>query len=160
MINIIVAFNFKNVIGKDNQLIWRQSSDLKRFKLLTTNKCVVMGRKTYDSIGKPLPNRKNIILSRNTIKIEGCQVINSIDDILNIKEDIFIIGGGEIYQKFLPYADKIYITKVHNDIDGDTYFPEINMNDWNIESSEYYKKDEKNEYDYSFINLKKNRIRI
>lgn len=152
MINIIVAHNLKNVIGKDNKLIWKQSSDLKRFKLLTTNKCVVMGRKTYDSIGKPLPNRKNIILSRHPIKIEGCQVVSSIDDILNIKEDIFIIGGGEIYEKFLPYAHKIYLTKIYNDSDGDTLFPEIDST-WNTENIEHYKKDEKNEYDYSFINL-------
>lgn len=156
MINIIVAYDKNLAIGKDNTLVWRQSADLKRFKELTTGHTVVMGRKTFDSIGKPLPNRRNIVISRQDIEIEGVEMIKSIEDIKNINEDIFIIGGGEIYKNCLIFADKIYATILDAEIDADTWFVDVDMNDWVTESKEEHKSDEKNQYDYTFINLIRN----
>lgn len=155
MISIIVAHDLNRVIGKDNGLIWRQSSDLKRFKELTTGKTVVMGRKTYDSIGRPLPNRRNIVISRQDIEIPGVEVVKSLSDAIKLDSDIFILGGGEIYKQSINLCDKIYLTLVHANLLGDTYFPEIG-NEWIEESSESFNSDEKNQYDYSFINLVRN----
>jgi dihydrofolate reductase len=151
MINIIVAFDNNWAIGKDNKLVWRQSEDLKRFKQLTLNKTVVMGRKTYESIGKPLPNRKNIVLTRNNIQIPGVTVINNIDEIY--ENDYFVIGGSEIYNLFLHKADRIFATKIDSEIEADTWFPEIDTNHFSIESREYFQKSENNEYNYEFINF-------
>ena len=151
MISIIVAFDKNLAIGKDNKLCWRQSADLKRFKQLTTGKTVVMGRKTYESIGKPLPNRNNIVMTRSNIEIENCKVVNSIDDVLKIKDDVFIIGGGEIYKQFLHLSNKLYVTEIDVEIEADAYFPEFDS-DWRIESVDSHLKDDKNEYNYKFIN--------
>lgn len=151
MINIIVAASLNNVIGKDNSLIWRQSADLKRFKELTTNKTVVMGRKTYDSIGKPLPNRRNVIITRQNMEIPGCEVVHSLEEALKLDNEIFIIGGGEIYQKSIILAHKVFLTRIHATVEGDTYFPQLG-NDWKIEKSEFINKDDKNQFDYEFIN--------
>jgi len=152
MINIIVAHSINRVIGKDNKLIWKQSADLKRFKELTLAKTVVMGRKTYESIGKPLPNRRNVIITRQNIEIPFCEVVNSLEEALKLDSEIFILGGGEIYQKSIILADKIFLTKIWTELEGDTYFPEIGS-EWEIESEEFYNKDDKNQFDYSFINL-------
>jgi dihydrofolate reductase len=140
------------VIGNNNQLIWKLSSDLKRFKELTTNNTIVMGRKTYESIGKPLPNRRNIIITRNLeYQVDGCEVVSSLEeDLLLTNNNCFIIGGGEIYKQSLGVADKIYLTLVHKELEGDTHFPEIG-NDWATINKEYFKSDDKNEYNYSFI---------
>lgn len=154
MVNIIVAVSENLVIGKDNKLLWRQSADLKRFKELTTNKTVIMGRKTYESIGKPLPNRRNIIISKQDIKIDGCEISNSISNSISKGEDVFIIGGGEIYKEALQMCDRIYLTKIHANFEGDTYFP-ILGDDWIVDSEERFTKDEKNKYDYSYITLLK-----
>jgi dihydrofolate reductase len=151
MINIIVAYDKNLAIGKDNTLVWRQSADLKRFKELTTGHTVVMGRKTYESIGRPLPNRRNIVITRQDIKIDGVEIINSIEDIKNIKEDIFIIGGGEIYKSCLILADRVYATEIDCEIEADTWFPKIE-NNWVEESREQGVSDSKNEYNYIFIN--------
>lgn len=151
MISIIVAYDKNLAIGKDNTLVWRQSEDLKRFKRLTSGKTVVMGRKTYESIGKPLPNRRNIVLSRQNIDIEGVEVINTFDS-LNKDEDIFIIGGGEIYKNFIIFADRLYVTEIDCEIDADTWFPEIDLNIWKVESVEKHTSDEMNQFDYNFIN--------
>lgn len=151
MINIIVAASLNNVIGKDNKLLWRQSADLKRFKELTSGKTVVMGRKTYDSIGKPLPNRRNIVITRQSIQIPGCEVVHSLEDSLKLDDEIFILGGGEIYQKSIILADKIFFTLIETEIEGDTYFPVLD-NEWKIEYKENFLKDEKNQFDYQFIN--------
>lgn len=151
MINIIVATSLNNVIGKDNKLLWSQSADLKRFKELTTGKTVVMGRKTYESIGKPLTNRRNIVITRQDIEIEGCEVVNSLEEALKIDDEIFIIGGGEIYQKSIILANKIFLTLIETEIEGDTYFPQLSY-DWKIEKTEFFQKDEKNQFDYQFIN--------
>lgn len=151
MISIIVAYDKNLAIGKDNTLVWRQSEDLKRFKRLTSGKTVVMGRKTYESIGKPLPNRRNIVLSRQNIDIEGVEVINTFDS-LNKDEDIFIIGGGEIYKNFIIFADRLYVTEINYEIEADTWFPEIDLNIWKVESVEKHTSDEINQFDYNFIN--------
>ena len=151
MISIIVAYDKNLAIGKDNTLVWRQSEDLKRFKRLTSGKTVVMGRKTYESIGKPLPNRRNIVLSRQNINIEGVEIIDSFDS-LNKDEDIFIIGGGEIYKNFIIFADRLYVTEIDCEIEADTWFPKIDLNIWEIESVEKHTSDEMNQFDYNFIN--------
>jgi dihydrofolate reductase len=151
MINIIVAASLNNVIGKDNKLLWRQSADLKRFKELTTGKTLVMGRKTYDSIGKPLPNRRNIVITRQQIEIPGCEVVHSLEEALKLDDEIFILGGGEIYQKSIILADKIFFTRILTEIEGDTYFPQLG-DEWIEESKEGFSKDEKNQFDYQFIN--------
>jgi len=151
MINIIVAASLNNVIGKDNKLLWRQSADLKRFKELTTGKTVVMGRKTYDSIGKPLPNRRNIVITRQQIEITGCKVVHSLEEALKLDSEIFILGGGEIYKKSIILADKIFLTRILTEIEGDTYFPQLG-DEWIEESKEDFLKDEKNQFDYQFIN--------
>ena len=134
MINLIVARSNNNVIGKDNTLIWKLSSDLRRFKDITSNNSVIMGRKTYESIGKPLPNRKNVVLTTQDINI-NCVTVNNIKD--SIKEanigEIFVIGGSQIYQQFLneDLVDKIYLTQIHKDFDGDSYF-NFNENDFDL----------------------------
>ena len=152
MIKIIVATSKNKVIGNNNELIWKLSSDLKRFKELTTGHPVVMGRKTYESIGKPLPNRRNIIITRNLeYEVNGCEVVYSLEEALLLtNNDCFIIGGGEIYNQSLELADKIYLTLVHQDFEGDTQFPELNS-EWAKMSRKDFEADEKNEYNYSFI---------
>ncbi len=140
------------VIGNNNELIWKLSSDLKRFKQLTTGHPVVMGRKTYESIGKPLPNRRNIIITRNSeYEVEGCETVSSLEEALLLtNNDCFIIGGGEIYKQSLEVADKIYLTLVHKDFEGDTTFPELGK-EWATIDTKDFDADEKNEYNYSFI---------
>jgi dihydrofolate reductase len=152
MIKIIVAMSENRVIGNNNELIWKLSSDLKRFKELTTGHPVVMGRKTYESIGRPLPNRRNIIITRNSeYEVEGCEVVSSLEEALLLSgNDCFIIGGGEIYKQSLELADKIYLTLVHKDFEGDTQFPELSK-EWAIIDNKDFEADQKNEYNYSFI---------
>ncbi len=152
MIKIIVAISKNRVIGSNNQLLWKLSSDLKRFKELTTDNPIVMGRKTYESIGKPLPNRRNIIITRNNdYKVEGCETVSSLEEALLLTgNSCFIIGGGEIYRQSIDIADKIYLTLVHKDFEGDTTFPELGK-EWAKISRKDFKADEKNECDYSFI---------
>jgi dihydrofolate reductase len=152
MIKIIVAMSENRVIGNNNELIWKLSSDLKRFKDLTTNNPVVMGRKTYESIGRPLPNRRNIIISRQPdYLVDDCEIVSSLEEALLLtNSDCFIIGGGEIYKQSLEIVDKIYLTLVHKEFEGDTKFPELNK-EWIEVSREDFNSDEKNEYNYSFI---------
>lgn len=160
MFSIIVAVCNNNVIGGNNKLLWHISEDLKRFKNITTGHTIIMGRKTFESLKKPLPNRHHVILTRDkNYKVDSNQVtvVNDIETIMKTYEnsgsEIFIIGGGEIYNLFLPYCDKLYLTKVNKDFEGDTYFPEINYNEWTVtESSEEY-IDPKNNLSYQFINL-------
>lgn len=127
MIKIIAAISKNHQIGKDNKLPWHISEDLQYFKKTTSGKAVLMGRKTFESLGKPLPNRRNIVLTRDTnFKAEGIETIHSMEEALELcksLEDIFIIGGGQIYTAFLPYADELYLTLVDKVIDGDTDFP-------------------------------------
>ena len=151
MINIIAAVSENSIIGNDNKLLWKLSSDLKRFKELTTGCDVIMGRKTYDSIGRPLPNRRNIIITRQNLVIEGCEIVNSLEEALSLaSDDCFIIGGGEIYKQSMNIANRIYLTVVDCIVDGDTSFPEIGE-EWKLNSLENYDRNEKNEYNYSFL---------
>lgn len=160
-ISIIAAIAENNVIGKNNGLIWHISEDLKRFKKLTSGHPAVMGRKTYESLPfKPLPKRKNIILSRNKDLIyKGATVINSLEKVIKEcknEDEIFICGGAKIYKLFLPYTDKIYLTKIYHSFEGDTFFPEINFSKWKIEFESEIFLDNKSKLKYSFINYVKN----
>jgi dihydrofolate reductase len=138
---IIIAAVAKNrVIGKDNKLPWHISEDLKNFKRLTTGNTVLMGRKTFQSIGKPLPNRHNIVISRSMPATSGVDVCRSVEEGLqkarSYGRDVFIIGGANLYQEMLPYADMMYISYVKGDYEGDVYFPEFNEEDWAVEGKE------------------------
>lgn len=152
MIKIIVAISKNRVIGDSNKLIWNLPADLKRFKEITGGHSIVMGRKTYQSIGRPLPNRRNIIITRDeNYEVDGCEVVNSIEEALLLtNSDCFIIGGGEIYKQTLHIADQIYLTQVDEDFDGDTTFPELPPS-WYVSNKEDFESDEKNPYKYSFI---------
>lgn len=148
MINIIVAMSKNSVIGDSNTLIWHLPEDLKRFRQLTTGNTIVMGRKTYESIGKPLPNRRSIIITRDPdYSVEGCEVVNSLEEALLLSNsDCFIIGGGEIYRQAIDIADRIYLTLINKEFEGDTSFPELK--DW-VEIS--YEDFDNDDFEYSFI---------
>jgi dihydrofolate reductase len=159
MINIIVAISNNLAIGKDNKLLWHLPNDLKFFKKTTTGHPVIMGRKTFEAIGKPLPNRLNIVISRNKKENQESLVYcNSLEEAIALAktkdEEIFIIGGGEIYKQSLAIADTLYITQVNVDIDGDTFFPEID-NTWHPIFEEAHLADEKHPYDYTFLIYRK-----
>lgn len=156
MISLVVAVSENNAIGKNNQLLWHLPNDLKFFKNTTWGGVVIMGRKTFESVNKPLPGRTNIVITKQSNwSAENVIVVNSVSDAiqnakdLNFKE-IFIIGGGEIYKECMLLADKIYLTKVHTTIEGDTFFPELQMNQWELISNKEFTSDEKHEFDYSF----------
>ena len=140
------------VIGDSNTLIWHLPEDLKRFKQLTTGNAIVMGRKTYESIGRPLPNRRNIIITRNSdYLVDGCEVVNSLEEaFLLTGDDCFVIGGGEIYKQALSKADQIYLTLIDKEYYGDTQFPEIG--DWYESNREDFKNDD---FEWSFIQYEK-----
>lgn len=157
--SLIVAVSENNVIGKDNNLIWRLSADLKRFKSLTTGHHIIMGRKTFESIGKALPNRTSVIITRQkNYKVENCICVNSLEEAIEVCKDeneAFIIGGGEIYNQAIDLVDKMYITLVHNTYKGDTFFPSVESDKWLLLSEENHKADAKNEIDYSFLNYQR-----
>lgn len=161
IVSIIVATDLNNGIGKDNQLLWRLSDDLKIFKKLTSNHHILMGRKTFDSIGKPLPNRINLVLtSKESVALEGCIVISSLDEGIRFakeagENELFIIGGGKVYEQALALVDKIYLTKVKTNLVADTFFPKINEAEWDLVELLPFKKNEKNEYDFDFMVLNK-----
>lgn len=154
MINFIVAVDKNNVIGKDNKLPWRLPEDLKYFKKTTLDKTMIMGRKTFESLPGILPGRNHVVLTRKGINTEHPQVssIGSVKDVLTKfkNEEIFVIGGSDIFKQFLPYVDKLFITHIDEVFEGDTYFPEINLDNWELKSYVKGIKDEKNPYDYSF----------
>jgi dihydrofolate reductase len=156
-ISLIAALARNRVIGRDNQLPWRLSADLRRFKALTMGKPIVMGRKTYESIGKPLPGRTNIIVSRDSsYSAEGCCVVHSIDDALlaaGDSDEVMIMGGANLYSQLLPRADRLYLTEVQADVSGDTWFPEFDEMQWQELERESHQADEKNEFDYDFVVL-------
>ena len=157
-VTIVVAISENNAIGKNNQLLWYLPADLRHFKNITTGHTVIMGRKTYDSVGKPLPNRRNIIITRRDITIEGCEVVKSIEDALALcanENEVFIVGGAEIYKQSIHLTDRIYLTIVHQKFDADSFFPEINYNVWKETAHEDHQPDEKNNLPYSFITLER-----
>ena len=153
-ITLIVAAAENNAIGKDNKMLWHLPNDFKYFKKNTLEHSVVMGRKTFESIGRPLPERRNIILTRDLrYASEEVDVANSINEVMNYCRDereIFIIGGAEIYKQTLPLASKVLLTRVHTFIDGDAYFPELLDHEWRLVSAEKHEKDEKHAFDYTF----------
>ncbi|MCI9015576.1 MAG: dihydrofolate reductase [Clostridia bacterium] len=157
MLSIIVAVSENNVIGKDNKLLWHIPEDLKRFKEITTGKTIIMGRKTFESLGRVLPNRKHIILTRSLdfkVDNENVEIINNKEDISKYrdsKEEAFIIGGGIIYTQFMELASKIYITKIHKRFEGDTYFPKIDEDKWEEIQRQKGIKNTENPYDYEYI---------
>jgi dihydrofolate reductase len=159
-ITLIVAAGENDAIGKDNQLIWHLSDDLKRFKDLTNGHHIIMGRKTFESFPKPLPNRTHIVISRqeNYQVPSGVIVVNNLEDAFDAaKSDKqpFVIGGGEIYKQAMPFADKIELTRVHEDFDADTFFPKIDTSIWKESSNTYHAKDEKHKHAFSFITYEK-----
>jgi len=163
MITIIVAVAQNNALGKNNQLLWHLSDDLKRFKKLTLGHTIVMGRKTFESLPGVLPNRKHIVISRNSnYQQSEITVVKSVEQALSIvpkNEEVFIIGGGEIYKLFLEITDKIELTRVYHSFEADTFFPEIEPNKWQLISSEFHPKDSKHKYDFTFQTyLRKSRV--
>ena len=156
MISLMWAMDNNHVIGNNNQLPWHLPEDLKFFKRTTMGHPIAMGRKTWDSIGRPLPGRENIVITRNPeFLCEGCTVLNSVEALLEFSQqnadEIFVIGGAEIFKLILPYADKLYLTRIYDEFKGDTFFPELNMEEWSLLSREQGIKDEKNPYDYEFM---------
>jgi len=154
MVSIIVAADENNIIGRDNDLIWHLPDDLKHFKELTTGHAIIMGRKTFESIGKPLPDRTSIIITRNPDhQVEGCVTVHSLQEALNAVEDdkeSFIIGGEQIYRLALPMADRVYLTRVHHQFDGDRVFPNLGRG-WQEVSREAHPMDERHAYRFTFL---------
>jgi dihydrofolate reductase len=161
-LSLIIAVAKNNVIGKYNTLIWRLSEDLKNFKRLTSGHSIIMGRKTYDSIGRPLPNRHNIIVTRNKrLKIEGCHVVYSLERAFELagelegSDEIFVIGGANIYEQAWSEVDKVYLTKVDAEPEGDAFFDLAHFDKWEVLETTPYKKDDKNEFDFEILTLAK-----
>jgi dihydrofolate reductase len=156
-ISIIVAASTNNVIGKDGGLPWRLPEDLRRFKQVTMGKPMIMGRATWESIGRALPGRKNIVMTRQKDFVaEGCDVVATIDDAIKTAgnaEEVMIIGGGNLYRQFLPRTDRIYFTRVHVRIDGDTYFPEFNEGEWDLSAKEAFSASTEREYAFDILML-------
>ena len=153
MISIIVAVAANGVIGDNNSLLWHISEDLRNFKRITSGHPVVMGRKTFESLGRPLPNRTNVVVSRTVTEIEGCRVAASLDEAIAMfpeDEEVFIIGGAQIYAQALDSADKIYLTRVEHDYEGDTSFPEWDATCWRLTSREAFPRGEKYLYPFAF----------
>jgi dihydrofolate reductase len=157
LISHIVAFSNNRVIGVNNEMPWHLPNDLKHFKKTTLNKPILMGRKTYDSIGKPLPKRRNLVLTRQQdLQIEGCEVVNSIAQAYELcKNDpeLMIIGGADLYEQTLNDTERVYATLVDCDIDGDVYYPKIDLKNWKLINSEKHAQDEKHNYPYSYLQL-------
>ncbi|MFC0657376.1 dihydrofolate reductase [Mongoliitalea lutea] len=161
-ISIIVATAKNQVIGKNNELIWRLSADLKFFKNTTSGHHIIMGRKTYESVGRPLPNRTSVVISRNSAfeVPEGHHMVNSFEQALQLcigkkLERVYVIGGAEIYKLAMAYADELLVTEVQASPDGDAFFPLISPEEWQEVRRESFQKDEKNEYDYAFVTYKR-----
>ncbi|MGV8916139.1 MAG: dihydrofolate reductase [Kaistella sp.] len=155
MITIVVAMGLKNEIGANNELLWHLPTDLKRFKEITTDHPIIMGRKTYESIGKPLPNRTNIVVSRKENWFEeGILIVGSLKEALKfakkIDENIFIIGGGNVYEQTLALTDRLEVTQVQAELEADIFFPKIDEKIWQKTAEICHEKDEKNAYDFCF----------
>jgi dihydrofolate reductase len=153
-ITLIAAAAENNALGKDNSMIWHLPDDFKRFKKLTTGHHIIMGRKTLESMNGPLPNRTNVVITRQADYVyEGCVIVHSLDEALATcpqNEEVFIIGGGEIYNQSIKKADKIELTRVHTTMEADAFFPDINENEWTLTESVYHDKDEKHKFDFVF----------
>lgn len=160
MISFIAAMDENRVIGKNNGMPWHLPADLKHFKKVTNGHPIIMGRKTYESIGRPLPGRTNIILTRDReYKAEGCKVIHSVSELDAYHKDaaeVFVIGGAAIFEQTFPLADRMYLTIIHETFSGDTYFPEWDEKEWVVTSEEKGTVDEKNQLEHTYITLDRN----
>ncbi|WP_443090869.1 type 3 dihydrofolate reductase [Basfia succiniciproducens] len=157
-LSLIVAATKNHVIGKDNQMPWHLPADLKWFKENTLGKPVIMGRKTFESIGRPLPKRVNIVFSRHPFEHEGViwkESLESAVDFLKDSAEIMLIGGGQLFEQYLSQADKLYFTEIQTELEGDTFFPAINTDEWEISYEEYRPADENNAYDLRFLILER-----
>ena len=159
MVTIIAAIGRNRALGKNNDLIWHLPADLRRFKKVTRGHHIIMGRKTYESLGKPLPNRTNIIVSRNPdYKAEGCVVVSSLEEALKTAKadpNPYVLGGAEIYKQALSIADFMDLTLVHADFEADAFFPDFSLENWKEIGRQDFEKDEENPHDYSFVQYKK-----
>ena len=160
MIIQIAAASENNVLGNDNKLVWHLPDDSKRFKQITTGHYIIMGRKTFESFPKPLPNRTHVVITRqkNYAVPEGCIVVNSLEEALEISpknEPVFIVGGAEIYRQSLSISDKIELTRVHASCEGDAFYPEIDARIWKITAEDFHPKDEKHAFDFTYITYQK-----
>lgn len=161
MFTIIAAVSKNNAIGKDNKLLWHLPEDLKRFKKITTGHTIIMGRKTFESLPKVLPDRHHIVITRNkSFKVEDNRVtvVNSIEDLLDLlkkNEEYFVIGGAEVYKQLLPYVEKIYLTSIAKEFNADAFFPDIDYKAWSVVEKTEYQKNGKNLLPYRFITLKR-----
>ena len=157
IISLIAAMANNRVIGKDNEMPWHLPADLAHFKAITLGKPIIMGRKTYESIGRPLPGRKNIVISRNnSYTLEGCETVSSLEkamELVSDVEELMIIGGGYLYSQTLSQADRLYLTFIDLDVDGDTQFPEFEHLELTEVKREKHLKDEKNPHDYQFVDF-------
>lgn len=153
-LSILVAHDQQRVIGVNNQLPWHLPSDLKHVKSLTTGNTLVMGRATFESIGKPLPNRRNVVLTRNkSFKPEGVDVIHSFEEIYNLPGHVFIFGGQSLFEEMIDKVDDMYITVIEDKYNGDTFFPPYTFRDWEVASSNKGVLDEKNTIPHTFLHL-------
>lgn len=153
MISIIVAVAQNGVIGDKNALLWHISEDLRNFKRITSGHPVIMGRKTFESLGRPLPNRRNVVISRTTTHIEGCEVVDSLEKAIALfptDEEIFIIGGAQIYAQAMPIADRFYLTVVEHDYEGDTSFPAWDSAEWRLIGEQRFQHGEKYPHPFTF----------
>lgn len=159
LVSLIVALTPQGVIGKDNTLPWHLPSDLKHFKMLTWGKPIIMGRKTFESIGKPLPGRQNIVIThQQNFSVSGCDIVHSLDEALKQAgkaQQVFIIGGSAVFAEALPFADFLYLTLIHADIAGNIYFPAWEQDNWEQVSRENFPADDQNPYPFSFVLLKR-----
>jgi dihydrofolate reductase len=158
-LSIVVAMADNRVIGRDNGLPWRLPDDLKRFKELTMGKPMVMGRKTYDSIGRPLPGRTTIVVSRQKdLQIPSCIVVTSIDAAIRAAghaPEITLVGGAQLYREALPQVDRIYLTRVHADVEGDTFFPQLEPREWRETIVASHPADDRHAYAFTYVNLER-----
>ena len=157
-LSMIAALSTNNVIGRDNQVPWRLRTDLKRFKALTMGHHLIMGRKTYESVGRPLPGRINVVITRQPdYAPEGVTVLHSLEEAIRVAEqagdkEAFIAGGAEIYAQAMHRADRMYLTRVHAEVEGDTWFPDFDdVSEWRLTDSEHFDADDKNDFPFSFL---------
>jgi dihydrofolate reductase len=154
-ISLVVAASKNNVIGRDGGLPWHLPDDLRHFKRITTGKPVIMGRKTFESIGRPLPDRRNLVMTRDPdFAAEGCEAVSTLTEAMDLVSgagEVMIIGGGQVYRDFLPLADRIYLTRVLADVDGDTHFPQLDETVWQLVSSEHHNADEQHAYAFELL---------
>lgn len=156
-ITLIAAASKNNALGKNNDLLWHLPDDFKRFKKLTSGHKIIMGRKTFESLPKPLPNRTHIIITRDKdyqVDFESCIVVHSIEAAIKLVENdetSFVIGGGEIYRQSEKFANRIELTRVHKAFEADTFFPEIDLNDWELIAEKYHPRDDKHIYDFTYL---------